>query len=90
MKIELAELVLLNDELKKLNSRYHIDYKNETTACIESPGECCLTQDMKEQTMMCIQEYYRGKNARVIFSEDFLYFYLEDDDTDPDNEVIKK
>lgn len=30
-----------------------------------------------------------GKNARVIFSEDFLYFYLEDDDTDPDNEVIK-
>ena len=81
MKIEFADLVLLNDELKKLNSRYHID---------ESPGECCLTQDMKEQTMMCIQEYYRGKNAQVIFSEDFLYFYVEDDDTDPDNEVIKK
>lgn len=32
MKIEFADLVLLNDELKKLNSRYHIDYKNETTA----------------------------------------------------------
>ena len=74
MKIEFADLVLLNDELKKLNSRYHIDYKNETTACIEPPGECCLTQDMKEQTMMCIQEYYRRQNARVIFFRGFFVF----------------
>ena len=74
MKIEFADLVLLNDELKKLNSRYHIDYKNETTACIESPGECCLTQDMKEQTMMCIQEYYRGKKRPGDFFRGFFVF----------------
>ena len=47
MKIDFADIVLLNAELKKRNTRYHVTYKDENTACIEPPGECCLTDDLK-------------------------------------------
>ncbi len=47
MKIEYADLVYLNRELKKRGTRYHIAYKNEDIACLEPPGECCLTEKEK-------------------------------------------
>ncbi|HJD23336.1 MAG TPA: hypothetical protein H9694_04235 [Firmicutes bacterium] len=78
LKIEFSDIVLLNAELKKYKSRYHIKYINEKTACIEPPGECCLTENMKRQTKQCIERYYTEKNAEVVFSDDFLYFHLED------------
>ena len=77
MTIEFKDIVLLNDELRKQHTRYRIVYKNENTACIEPPGECCLTDNMKKKTKECIREYYGRKNARVFFSEDFLYFHVE-------------
>ena len=33
MKIDFADIVLLNAELKKRNTRYHVTYKDENTAC---------------------------------------------------------
>ena len=39
MKIDFADIVLLNAELKKRNTRYHVTYKDENTACIEPPGD---------------------------------------------------
>ena len=82
MKIDFADIVLLNAELKKRNTRYHVTYKDENTAtykdentaCIEPPGECCLTDDLKTHAMECIRDYYRQKGVRVHFSEDELYF----------------
>ena len=47
--IEFKDIVLLNDELRKQHTRYRIVYKNENTACIEPPGECCLTENMKKK-----------------------------------------
>ena len=79
MKIEYADLVYLNRELKKRGTRYHIAYKNEDTACLEPPGECCLTEKREEDAWDCIREYYRRKHAAVRFSGDGLYFSLEEE-----------
>ena len=78
MTIDFAAIVLLNAELKKRNTRYHVTYKDENTACIEPPGECCLTDDLKTRAMECIRDYYRQKGARVCFFEDELYFSCEE------------
>ena len=77
MKIDYTDIILLNAELSKRNTRYHLHYKNENTVCIEPPGECCLTDDMTRGTKNCIEEYYREKNMSVHFSDDGLYFYLD-------------
>lgn len=39
MKIDYADIVLLNAELKRRDTRYHVSYKDENTVCIEPPGE---------------------------------------------------
>ena len=78
MKIEYSDIVLLNAELKKKNARYHVRYKDENTGCIEPPGECCITEDRKEQTMECIREFYGRKDIEVRFSDDELYFTCSD------------
>lgn len=78
MKIECSVIVLLNAELKKKNTRYHVRYKDETTGCIEPPGECCITENRKEQTMECIREYYGRKGIEVRFSDVELYFTCSD------------
>lgn len=80
MKIEFSDIVLINHELKQRNTRYHIAIKDENTACIEPPGECCLTEDNRKMTEECIRQYYNGKNAEVVFSDDFLYFHIKDAD----------
>lgn len=77
MKIEFSDIVLLNAELKKHKTRYHLEYKNEQVACIEPPGECCLTEMMKTQARKCIEEYYAEKNMKVVFSDDFSCFHVE-------------
>lgn len=41
MDINYGDIIVLNSELKRKNLRYHVSYKNEKTACIEPPGECC-------------------------------------------------
>ncbi len=77
MKIEYTDLVLLNAELRRRNTRYHVSRKDENTACIEPPGECCLTDDLKRKALDCIKEYYNMKSISVHFSEDALYFTCE-------------
>ena len=74
MNIDDADIVLLNDELKRRDTRYHVSYKDEKTACIEPPGECCLADDRKINARKCIENYYGQKNIEVHFSEDGLYF----------------
>ena len=78
MKIDFADIVLINSELKKQDTRYHVTYKDENTACINPPGECCLTDDRKAAAMDCIRDYYRKKGVEVHFSENELYFTCED------------
>ena len=78
MKIDYKDLILLNGELKKKQLRYHISYKTADQACIEPPGECCLTEDMRTRALQCIREYYQRKNMEVIFSQDDLYFSLKE------------
>ena len=66
MKIDYADIVLLNAELKRRDTRYHVSYKDENTVCIEPPGECCLTDVRKMNAMKCIEEYYRQKILEFI------------------------
>lgn len=42
MEIEYADIVRINAELKRKNTRYQVRYKDKDTACIEAPGECCI------------------------------------------------
>ncbi len=74
MKIDYADIVLLNAELKRRDTRYHVSYKDENTVCIEPPGECCMTDDRKMNAMKCIEDYYKKRDIEVYFSEDGLYF----------------
>ncbi len=74
MKIEYRDIVLLNDQLQKLATRYRVSYKNDQVACIEPPGECCLTGDRKERAFACIEDYFNKKGISVVFSDDRLYF----------------
>ena len=74
MKIDYADIVLLNAELKRRDTRYRVSYKDDKTVCIEPPGECCLTDDRKINAVKCIEDYYGQKNVAVHFSEDGLYF----------------
>lgn len=64
--------------LRKTRIRYHVTYKDENTACIEPPGECCLTDELKTRAMECIRDYYWQKGVRVYFFEDELYFSCEE------------
>lgn len=72
--IDYADIVRLNAQLKESGLRYRVHYKNENTACLEPPGECCLTEDLTTKTKQCIQDYYRQKGIAVHFSEDGLFF----------------
>lgn len=74
--IEYADLVLLNGELGQGDSRYHVRYKDGTTACLEPPGECCQTAARRQEALDCIRDYYRRKRLFPSFSEDGLYFSL--------------
>ena len=74
MEIQYKDIVLLNGELKKRNLRYHVRYKNSGTACIEPPGECCMTEELTKQAYDCIVQYFRSKGLDVIFSDDRYYF----------------
>ncbi len=77
MKIDYADIVAINAELNRKNTRYHVRYRDENTACIEAPGECCITEERKRQTLECIREYYKQKQIAVQFSEDGLYYTCE-------------
>ncbi|MGI6006123.1 MAG: RDAC family protein [Ruminococcus sp.] len=74
MKIEYSDIVLINAELNKENTRYHVKYKDDNTACIEAPGECCITEERKGRTLKCIREYYKQKHISAQFSDDGLYY----------------
>ncbi len=77
MKIDFADIALLNAELKERNLRYRLHYKNEHVVCLEPPGACCLTEDLKRNVMEYIREYYRKKQISVRFFGDDLYFTCE-------------
>lgn len=72
--IKYQDIVLLNGILEESGTRFHVGYKNEETACVIPPGECCLTEEARENAEKCIQEYYESKGEEVRFSEDGYYF----------------
>ena len=76
-EIEYADIVQINAELKEKNTRYQVRYKDKNTACIEAPGEYCITEERKRQTLECIREYYKRKHISVKFSDDGLYYTCE-------------
>ena len=78
MKIDYADIVLLNAELKRRDTRYRVSYKDDKTVCIEPPGECCLTEDLRQNTLQCIREYYQKKHISVRLFNDVLYFACEE------------
>ena len=78
MRIEFTDIVLLNAALKQKGLRWHVHYKNEQEACLEPPGECCLTEDLRQNTLQCIREYYQKKHISVRFFNDDLYFACEE------------
>lgn len=78
MNIEYLDLILINSELKKHNTRFHVSYKNETTGCIEPPGSCCLTEDNQKTALECIRKFYEAKHCTVHISEDGLYFTCQE------------
>ncbi len=48
----------------------------------ENRKECCLTESMKKRAKECITEYYREKGEQVMFSDDFLYFSIREQEAD--------
>lgn len=78
MEIQYQDLILLNAALQEKGLRCHVRYKNNQIACIEFPGECCFTEELKTGVLACIEEFYRQKKMRVTFSEDALYFQVEE------------
>ena len=76
--IKYQDIVLLNGILEESGTRFHVGYKNEETACVIPPGECCLTEEARENAEKCIQEYYESKGEEVRFSEDGYYFFCSE------------
>lgn len=78
MKIYYKDLILINAMLREHNLRYRVRYQDHEIAGLEPPGPCCRTRKQQEQTAKLIEDYYKAQQIRVIFSQDFLYFTLED------------
>ena len=72
-----TEIEQVHAELKEKNTRYQVRYNDKNTACIEAPGEYCITEERKRQTLECIREYYKRKHISVKFSDDGLYYTCE-------------
>ena len=53
--VKYHDIVLLNGILEESGTRFHLGYKNEETACVIPPGECCLTEEARETAIKCIQ-----------------------------------
>lgn len=56
MTIAYQDIVLLNAALRARNLRYRVSWQDASAACIEPPGECCLTDDLKRKAYACIEE----------------------------------
>lgn len=79
MKIHYKDLILINAMLREHNLRYRVSYQDNEIAGLEPPGACCRTQEQQEQTAKLIEEYYQAQQLRVVFSKDFLYYTLQDE-----------
>ena len=55
MTIAYQDIVLLNAALRARNLRYRVSWQDASTACVEPPGECCLTDDLKRKAYACIE-----------------------------------
>ncbi|MFR8002582.1 MAG: hypothetical protein ACLU62_06650 [Hydrogeniiclostridium sp.] len=77
MRMDYADLVLLNAEFRRKNLRYHVIYKDEYTVYIGLSGECCLTDDLKNKSLNYTKEYYLKEGISVDFSKDEFYFTCE-------------
>lgn len=76
MKIAYQDIVLLNAALRARNLRYRVSWQDASTACIEPPGECCLTDDLKRAAYACIEQWFAVRGAQVVWRADGLYFSL--------------
>ena len=77
MTIAYQDIVLLNAALRARNLRYRVSWQDASTACVEPPGECCLTDELKRQAYACIEQWFAARGARGVWSVDGLYFSLE-------------
>lgn len=77
MEIAFEDLVLLNAELYRRGLRYRVSFQNDTTACIEPPGACCLTPALEEAAYSCIDAYFQKKGLRPVYTANRLKFTLE-------------
>ena len=76
MKIAYQDIVLLNAALRARNLRYRVSWQDASTACIEPPSECCLTDDLRREAYACIEQWFAARGARVAWRTDGLYFSL--------------
>ena len=76
MKIAYQDIVLLNAALRARNLRYRVSWQDASTACIEPPSECCLTDDLRREAYACIEQWFAVRGAQVVWRADGLYFSL--------------
>ena len=58
MTIAYQDIILLNAVLRARNLRYRVSWQDASTACIEPPGECCLTDDLRRAAKHCSMQAY--------------------------------
>lgn len=76
MTIAYQDIVLLNAEMRARDLRYRVSWQDASTACVEPPGECCLTDERKRQAYACIEKWFAARGARVVWRADGQYFSL--------------
>ena len=80
MEILYQDLININGSFQQQDIRYHVRYKNESTACLEPPGACCCTPELQKRAFQLIEDYYHSRGMQVIFSDDCLHFSLKPED----------
>lgn len=61
MTIAYQDIVLLNAALRARNLRYRVSWQDASIACVEPPGECCLTDDLKRKAYACIEQCFAAR-----------------------------
>ena len=74
MEIAYADIVLLNDELRRKNLRYRVGLKDAQTGYVEPPSACCLSAPLESDAYACMKSYFCRRGLTVSFTADGLYF----------------
>lgn len=74
MEIAYADIVLLNDELRRKNLRYRVGLKDAQTGYVEPPSACCLSAQLESDAYAYIESYFGRRGLTISFTADGLYF----------------